>query len=436
MKLIKLSFIIAVAVLAIAGMSTTSYAFHDGGVAYCEGCHTMHNSLQGSAMTVAMAGQAGDATKSNKYLLQGADQSSTCLNCHGKGNTLSSYHISTQSIVRANNNAAQIPVQETPGGDFSWVKIGYQSTGATFGDRHGHNIIATDFQYASDSKNSVAPGSLTTPGGQYDAGQLTCISCHDPHASARRDSSGAIVYRTLGGSYPSIMASGSYGAVPAAGEAVGVYRFLGGIGYVPKSYAGGPTFQSGPPMAVAPSTYNRSEAASDTHVAYGSGMAQWCANCHTDFLNISSVGVSGHPHPAGQELDATVVANYNAYVKTGDLQGSNYWSLVPIEEGSTATYGSLATDATNTAGVGYQAATTSSVVMCLSCHRAHASAFNSMIRWYNNDSFITEDSAYVTSANGTAPNSTAQATKAYYDRPATNFAAFQRVLCNKCHAKD
>jgi hypothetical protein len=25
---------------------------------------------------------------------------------------------------------------------------------------------------------------------------------------------------------------------------------------------------------------------------------------------------------------------------------------------------------------------------------------------------------------------------AYYDRPATRFAAEQRSLCNKCHAKD
>lgn len=432
MKLVKLSFIIAVAVLAIAGMSTTSYAFHDGGVAYCEGCHTMHNSLQNSAMTVAMAGQLGDATKSNKYLLQGADQSSTCLNCHGKGSTQSSYHISTASIIQANNNGLQIPMQETPGGDFSWVKIGYKSTGITFGDRHGHNIIATDFGYTEDATNTVAPGST----GQYSAANLTCISCHDPHASARRDSNDNIVYRTLNTTFPSIMGSGSYGAAATPGEAVGVYRFLGGVGYVPKSYVGGPTFANNPPMAVAPSTYNRSESASDTHVAYGSGMAQWCANCHDQFLNVNSVGVSGHPHPAGQTLDQTVVDNYNAYVKTGDLSGSNYWSLVPVEEGAGATYASLATDATNTAGVGYQAATTSSVVMCLSCHRAHASAFNSMIRWYNNDSFVTEDGAYVTNANGLAPNSTNQATKAYYDRPVTNFAAFQRVLCNKCHAKD
>ena len=30
----------------------------------------------------------------------------------------------------------------------------------------------------------------------------------------------------------------------------------------------------------------------------------------------------------------------------------------------------------------------------------------------------------------------AETQAAYYDRPVTAFASYQRVLCNKCHAKD
>jgi hypothetical protein len=30
----------------------------------------------------------------------------------------------------------------------------------------------------------------------------------------------------------------------------------------------------------------------------------------------------------------------------------------------------------------------------------------------------------------------AETNAAYYDRPVTKFATYQRVLCNKCHAKD
>lgn len=269
MKAIKLSFIIAVAILAIAGISTTSYAFHDGGVARCEGCHTMHNSFQSTTMQVNLAYGAGT---NNKFLLQGADQSSTCLNCHGKGATLSGYHISTSSITAGAGASGQIPQQMTPGGDFSWVKINYKTaatTGTGTGERHGHNIVAVDYSYVADQTNTKAPGGTTA----YLASSLNCISCHDPHANARRDETGTIVHRNTSGTFPSIMGSGSYGATATTGEAVGVYRFLGGAGYKPVSYAAAPAFLNEAPTAVAPSTYNRSEATNETHVAYGAGMS-------------------------------------------------------------------------------------------------------------------------------------------------------------------
>jgi hypothetical protein len=174
-------------------------------------------------------------------------------------------------------------------------------------------------------------------------------------------------------------------------------------------------------------------------VAYGSGMSEWCANCHDQFLNTTSTfGGGGHPHPAGAIISTqAIIDTYNAYVKTGDMTGTKgYDTLVPVEEGAAATYASLASNATNTPNVGYTQMQAGAVVMCLSCHRAHATAFDSMIRWYQSDAFITEDGAYFTSANGNAPNSVTQATAAYYNRPASAFAPFQRGLCNKCHAKD
>lgn len=73
-------------------------------------------------------------------------------------------------------------------------------------------------------------------------------------------------------------------------------------------------------------------------------------------------------------------------------------------------------------------------VMCLSCHRAHASAFGSMTRWDNSTEYITEGGGYRADANGILTS--AQYLAAMYDRPATAFAVTQRSLCNKCHAKD
>jgi hypothetical protein len=48
MKIVKLSVLLVAAFAVIFGLSTTSFAFHSGGVAECEGCHSMHNSFEGS----------------------------------------------------------------------------------------------------------------------------------------------------------------------------------------------------------------------------------------------------------------------------------------------------------------------------------------------------------------------------------------------------
>jgi hypothetical protein len=117
MKLRKSLFVVA-AVLMVFGMSGAAFAFHGGGVAECEGCHTMHNSLNGDVMTrqtttgftqnSLVVGEAGP------YLLQGTDQSSTCLNCHAQPDTApKSYHILTLG--------QPMPTQRTPGGDFAWL---------------------------------------------------------------------------------------------------------------------------------------------------------------------------------------------------------------------------------------------------------------------------------------------------------------------------
>jgi predicted CXXCH cytochrome family protein len=86
-------------------------------------------------------------------------------------------------------------------------------------------------------------------------------------------------------------------------------------------------------------------------------------------------------------------------------------------------------------------------VTCLSCHRAHASGFTHMLRFDQGYEFMTKEGNYVGSDNAAVTGNRAGAQHrgrsiamwqaAYYDRPATpTFATYQRVLCNKCHAKD
>ena len=148
--------------MAIIGVSTTSYAFHAGGVASCESCHTMHNSLNNGQMSGTKnttAGAAGTANPGGSavFLLRGTDQSSTCLNCH-EGPTLSSYHVSTDNatIAAAANKA---PVNRGPGGDFGWLRAAANTTTNTAtSNRRGHNIVAVDFGYGADTQNTYAPG--------------------------------------------------------------------------------------------------------------------------------------------------------------------------------------------------------------------------------------------------------------------------------------
>jgi hypothetical protein len=429
-------YLVATLALAMTFAAGTALAFHSGGVAECEGCHTMHNSLEGQAMDADMA-----QYEAGPYLLQGSDMSSACLNCHD-GPTLSGYHVS--SIGAADG----VPKNWTPGGDFTWVQKTYTYVvrGATLtnhGERHGHNVVAVDFGYTAD------PTITEAPGGTYPADNLSCGSCHDPHGRARRFVDGSISVPALGDASLPIKNSGSYNtsADPTAWGAVGVYRILGGLGYKAMSEPS-VTFGAQAPAAVAPSSYNRSESASDTRVAYGSGMSEWCANCHGSMLmNNYTSGMAGLVHPAGNDgdLGAAIAANYNAYKKSGDLSGvagpAAYTSLAPFEIGTTD-YTAMKAFVTSGPTNGAEATNN---VNCLSCHRAHASGFESMLRFPHAYEFMTGADAagnpiYVapTATNGvyTSGLPVADYQAALYDRPATAFAPFQRLLCNKCHAKD
>lgn len=425
MNVVRITLVAALAALVAAGVSTTSYAFHSGGVAECEGCHSMHSPKAGGT-----------------NLLVGSDQSSTCLSCHEHAGDTgpSSYHISTAD---ADLGAGLSPKQRTPGGDFGWLKKTYTDlTGTTSyteaGKTHGHNIVALDQGYAADDCNVMAPG------GTFLSSQLGCQSCHDPHSAIRRMSDGTYVRGgVLGVATAPIIASGSYGAVPLVNQAVGAYRLLRGLG---DNYQG-VAFPAGVAIAVAPSTYNQSEADNQVRVAYGaagtSTWGNWCASCHAGMHSSGN-----YVHPVDETLTANIANNYGAYVKSGDLSGtaaSSFLSLVPFAE-NTGDISTLASHAGNKASTPQAGPASTDRVVCLSCHRAHASGMSEMLRFDNGYEFMTVNGKYLGTDSGEQTSSRgalqrrgrtmAEWNAAYYDRPVTKFATYQRVLCNKCHAKD
>ncbi len=426
---------------ALAFAWSNAQAFHSGGVAECGGCHSMHNSLGGLPNVTGRAYGTG----AGPWLLKAVDQSGACLNCHQGAQ--GGYRISTSGILPLNSSE---PIQRTAGGDFSWLKktMTYSVRGTLNtmdGDVKGHNIVAADFGFTADKTLTVAPG------GTYPAASLACSSCHDPHGRYRRDATGA--YATTG--LP-IFSSGSYAtsAAPIAGvSAVGAYRILAGVGYQPKSLAGSFAFASNPPTAISPSSYNANQttiagtATGSDRVGYGSGMSEYCGNCHTGMhQDTYTSGTLGLVHPAGDgaKLTAPIAANYSAYVSSGIMTGTGaqYSALAPFETGDTATLAGI------TALKAFQAAptaaATTSNVLCLSCHRAHASGFESMTRFNLVNEFMTiadaANAAIYDSSTTEGKINTGYTTglqvAAYNGRPATLFGPYARVQCNKCHAKD
>jgi len=441
-KALKSVLLIFIFLLAIPCLSLSQESFHSGGVAYCEGCHTMHNSIGGVSVynkTYNKSPRVLPPGQTNAYLMIGTDQGSTCLYCHSAklGTTgPSSYSILT---LDADMPTGSPPTQLSPGGDFAWLRKQYSwvpSWGGAVeysnGDRKGHNIIASDFGYIADNTLTTAPG------GTYPSNNLSCTSCHDPHGKYRIVNGGLIKVSSTGTSVPPIARSGSYGDTPTATEAVGVYRLLGGKNYQPKSLSGSYAFSYDPFYAVSPIDYNRSESTSDSRVSYGKGVSLWCANCH----EIMHTMFGGYEHPVDQALASTIQANYNAYVKSGDFTGNiatAYTSLVPFQLDNQSDLTQLKNATTSTAG-----AASSDRVMCLSCHRAHASGWDSISRWNNSSTFLTVAGDYPgTDASGKGANgefaqgrTKAEVQAAFYGRPANVFATYQRSLCNKCHLKD
>ena len=461
----KVTRILGVAiVVALASLGFSAMAFHSGGVAECEGCHSIHD---------------GKSTDGNLLIKQ--DASSTCLSCHGPtpGDTApSSYHVLTADAAYP----GKMPVHMSPGGDFGWLLVNFTYTYQDLngdgtndletedGQTHGHNVVALDYPGLT-----VDTDFATSPGGTFNSASLGCNSCHDPHGKARLlYNNGTFAYGGTGSGEP-IWTSGSYGSQPKAntysgtgqlgqgaptGLAVGTYRLLWGPAS-PDLPASAPF--AGYAIAVAPSSYNRSEDVTQTRVAYGGGASatnnwgNWCGTCHQDF---SVAGGSNSHHPTGVNLGGGALGesvgseatNYNKYVSSGKLDGDinkAYNSLVPFAE-KFSDIASLAPHAGNDANVlrTRGALDGGEQVMCLSCHRAHASGFVDMLRYDYGYEFMTKGGQYPGSDNtlvGTTGRGPAQSRgrtnamwqRAYYERAAgTHFGPYDRVLCNKCHAQD
>ena len=297
----------------------------------------------------------------------------TCLMCH------------------SSNGAFDYGEGYGPGGDFYWVTktfswtTSWGETQTSQGDSHGHNVISGFFHINEDAVLAQAPG------GNFLSSELVCTSCHDPHGNTNF----RMLYdSTLGPRYQD-----------------GRFEFTADA-----PLARGNSFMSSAGSSGAESSSN--------HTVYKSGMSEWCANCHGEMH-------SGHNsallHTVDEPLGAQISAIYNAYVSTEDpssgSQVSSYLGLVPFE----AINVDLAAADPSNYTLGPEGADN---VMCLSCHRSHASPFRDAGRWDFSATNINLDSHPQITDTGASASDVANR---YYDY---TFAENQKSLCNKCHVKD
>ncbi|MBD3298928.1 MAG: hypothetical protein GF341_09755 [candidate division Zixibacteria bacterium] len=300
-----------------------------------------------------------DNAAGNDYLLVDETASDVCLGCHATG----------LGAVFATDPLTPAPLKG--GGNFIFLlednlndgHAGGDPANWIPGDAAGHNLNAPGYGLSADLTNTQAPG------GAFNSSWLGCSSCHDPHGNTN-------------------------------------FRMLYGAGDVQDGLA---TFTNAAPEASGLSIFFGSESPS-SHTAYASGMSEWCANCHGDFHNTTYPSVL--KHPTGVAIGPAIASAYNAYNGTSNIGGGDpalaYLPEVPFEDADT----SYTTSST-------QGPTSSSKVMCLTCHRAHATSAPDAGRWDFSVTGLAEDGHE--SGSYAIPNP--------YDE-------FQRSLCNKCHVKD
>ncbi|HMB68274.1 MAG TPA: cytochrome c3 family protein [bacterium] len=274
-----------------------------------------------------------------------------------------------------------------PGGDFYWLTKTYSWSAhghvtESTGDSHGHNVV-------SPANGIQADGVLlNAPGGTFDSDEMKCTACHDPHGNQN-------------------------------------FRLLYGSDFGPEYQGGRFPFSADAPLALGNSRRTINEDGNETdshHTVYKSGMSMWCSNCHPNFHSDNTLDFV---HRTDEDMNG-LAAVYNAYVSSDDLtsgsQATAYWGLVPFEDVDVDL--SLVDPANYTQGPA-----SNDRVMCLSCHRSHASAFPDIGRWDFGETFVVDSHPQLTDMGATA----ADVDNKYYDY---TFVQNQRSLCNKCHAKD
>lgn len=411
---------LALAGAALLGLPVLAAA--DGGIqGHCSDCHTMHNSVVNSKVAKTGKGASAYATTANQNLLK-----YDCLACHAQGGN---------SKIVTLTGGSQVPqvyhkdaTGDLAGGNFAYLddsKAGGKGTGVAV-NRRGHNVadlfaggdptggnyIRPPGMYSASSHGSAQivfagveddTGPLVNPAQPFKA--FTCAGaagCHGTRnqmisgSTADFDNNGTNSFKAVrrtgiaaitgahhmnqdGLKNPGQNGQGQHsGATVAAG-----YRFIPGLkgkgnltdrwqnvdGTSHNEYFGNPTTFKPSTCTnchVDGSNMLKGHLGNDsTLMVPNQSMTGFCSTCHSDFHSSGTEnGSSGAflRHPSDYRIkNSGEYANYVDYVVTAPVARPD---LANIADGSKVAKG-----------------VSGDMVMCLSCHQAHATPYPGMLRF-------------------------------------------------------
>jgi len=344
MKIMNLTLALFVALILLAAIPV--FAFHNGSQLVCDNCHTMHYSEGGVAPPSKAEGypQNADSGGPFEHLLLKANQTDLCLQCH-----MNNQYTGAPSVLNTSPGSGTL----LPGGDFGYV---YSVTMSALPGQvpGGHNPFGNSAALSKNINPSPDGGvsGLVPPGNTGTAlTNFVCTNCHGVHGPE----SGNVNVSRLA-SYQ------NYGYRLLTPEPNGNSTLVSTDSIISQAW-----IVSGGAIVPGPDGANLQQNESATnHNVYMGGFSEWCSGCHGNFHSESSLdpnvwdGTAYVRHPTN--LNLASIRTYG--------NGCTYDYTYPLVEVS-GTW-------TNTAG---GTISTNDKIMCLTCHKAHATAYPNSLRW-------------------------------------------------------
>lgn len=296
----------------------------------CEACHAVYPGMM----------EAAEPGKPPQYALQNV----LCVNCHSNNKQDTIKELGGAQVPVVYNSVS--PLNPLAGGNFYYVA-------RDFGDRRGHNV---DGVTTIDAKfRNVAPG--------YERSDDPSEIAYNPEKPlACAGSNGCHGNRNIEDPFASIVGSHHADDSVIDGRTTGTsYRFLKN------------TDRSKGVLGLEDSKWNQN-ASPVKHNEYSPSIDLFCASCHGYFHDTAMTGKESpfFRHPVGIVLPkAGEYASYNPGVSPpSDIPDIHVYNpnapvgriKVPVAPSAEVTPGE-------------------DTVLCLSCHVAHASPYESLLKW-------------------------------------------------------